>query len=63
MGLDRPIHAPETADGGTAPAAAGHVARHIGPGSTGPGSAVPGALEGTFPLPPSFRSRPAGGRS
>ena len=45
MALDRPVHAPETADGTTASAVALHVV---------PGSAVPGGLEHTSPPPPTF---------
>ena len=46
MALDRPVHAPEMADGTTAPAVALHVA---------PGSAVHGGLAQMFtPPPPRF---------
>ena len=43
MALDRPVHAVETADGGTAPAVALHVA---------PGSAVHDGLAQMFTPPP-----------
>ena len=43
MALDRPVHAPEPADGTTAPAVALHAAL---------GSAVHGGLAQTFPPPP-----------
>ena len=42
MGLDRPVHAPEAADGTTAPAVALHVAQ---------GSAIHGGLA---QMPPRF---------
>ena len=46
MALDRPVHAPETADGGTATAVALHVAQ---------GSAVHGGVAQMFtPPPPRF---------
>ena len=59
MTLDRPVHAPETADGTTAPAVALHVAL---------GSAAHGDLEQTlnpspFSPPPDSWPRLAGGKS
>ena len=58
MALDRPVHAPETADGGTATAVAAPVAL---------GAAVHGGLAQMFtpppPPPPDFWPRLAGGRS
>ena len=45
MALDRPVHAPETADGTTEPAVALLVA---------PGSAVHGGLAQMSPPPPRF---------
>ena len=52
MALDRPVHAPETADG----TAAAAVALHVAPGST-----VHAGLA-QMP-PPDFWSRLAGGKS
>ena len=52
MGLDRPVHAPEAAEGTTEPAVALHAA---------PGTAVHGGL--TLTLTPDFQPRLAGGRS
>ena len=54
MTLDRPVHAPETADGATAPAVAPHVVQ---------GSAVRGGLAQTFTPPPPILPGLAGGRS
>ena len=56
MALERPVHAPETADGTTAPAVALHIAQ---------GSAVHGGLAHMFtpPPPPIFGPRLAVGKS
>ena len=54
MALDRPAHAPEAADGTTAPAVAALAAL---------GSAVHGSLAHMFTPPPDFWPRLAGGRS
>ena len=54
MALDRPAHAPETADGTTRSSVALHVA---------PEAAVHVGLAQTFTPPPDFWSRLAGGKS
>ena len=54
MALDRPVHAPETADGTTAPAVAAPPAS---------GFAAYGGLAQMFTPPPDFWPRQTGGRS